>query len=312
MCLPAKQDEQSSWLLAPTCGRRDESWGDDAIQIDGFGSAYGSSGWTVAAGDNVTIKVTANGQTASWSGTIPAASTAITAVHLSGSGANLALVIDGTGFGSAPEAMPYVGNLADFALNDTTGANWSAGATGDGYTLDYESWTDTQIVVDGISGTFPTNPSESPLHSGDQLWMDVTGTATGQQATMGALAPSETTYTYDADGNETSVTNPDGETTTYTYNALNEKVSETPPTGAETTYSYDPRGLLIRETVDPTGSDPQTTSYTYNTLGEKVSMTEPGGQVTTYAYRGRSLGYGAGERMASRWSCSVGRTGRTR
>ena len=107
-----------------------------------------------------------------------------------------------------------------------------------------------------------------------------------------------TTYTYDADGNQTSVTDPNGNTTTYTYNALNEKTARIGPaifdsaTGQfvtpTTTYTYDANGNQV-STTDPNGN---TTTYTYNADNEKISETGPAITVgsasvnptTTYTY----------------------------
>lgn len=66
-------------------------------------------------------------------------------------------------------------------------------------------------------------------------------------------------YTYDLNGNRTSMIDPTGQTT-YTYNALNRLTSIT-----------NNQGL--------------TTSFTYDALGRRTSMTHDNGVETTYELR---------------------------
>ena len=65
-----------------------------------------------------------------------------------------------------------------------------------------------------------------------------------------------TRYAYDAAGNMTSLTDPDGNVTSWTYDALNRGVSETNPLGTAY-YSYDADGDLTQTT----DRDGQTTQY---------------------------------------------------
>jgi RHS repeat-associated protein len=102
-----------------------------------------------------------------------------------------------------------------------------------------------------------------------------------------------TSYTYDANGNLTAVTDSSG-TTTYTYNDLNQLTSITAADGTVTTFQYSPLGFLVGESVngtqtnylvDPTGSSSVVaayngsgsliTNYTYG-LG-LVDQSGPGG-----------------------------------
>jgi YD repeat-containing protein len=87
-------------------------------------------------------------------------------------------------------------------------------------------------------------------------------------------------WPYDADQEETSVTDPNGNTTQFTYDLLGRVQSETLPTTfvgsggggnglATYTYGYDLNGNLL------TSKDPNnhTTSNAYNALDEETSVT---------------------------------------
>ncbi len=81
----------------------------------------------------------------------------ISSVQASGSGSSLHVVVTGAGFGAAPVAMPYTGDTDYFKFTDTT-AGWDAGYNAPGnpnrVTLKYQSWSDTQIVIDGFAGRY--------------------------------------------------------------------------------------------------------------------------------------------------------------
>ena len=64
------------------------------------------------------------------------------------------IIIKGNNFGFL---QPYNGNSAYIRISDTTG-NWNAGSTRDpgtdSVTLNITSWTDTEIVVSGFTGSY--------------------------------------------------------------------------------------------------------------------------------------------------------------
>jgi RHS repeat-associated protein len=76
----------------------------------------------------------------------------------------------------------------------------------------------------------------------------------------------ETTYSYDADGNLLSITDPLNHTTTYGYDAYGNRTSMTNALNETTTYSYDAFGWLIG-TVTP---DNRVSHYSYNSAGYLV------------------------------------------
>ena len=97
-----------------------------------------------------------------------------------------------------------------------------------------------------------------------------------------------TQYTYDANGNMASSTDPLGRTTSYTYDSLGHKLSMTTPTptsltgtaASTTTYEYDALGNLIQISA-PLG---RTTSAQYDANGNKLYDIDANGNKTSYVY----------------------------
>ena len=86
----------------------------------------------------------------------------------------------------------------------------------------------------------------------------------------GQTLAGQTDYTYDASGNQLSVT-VDGSTTSYTYNRFGQVLTETDALGQSETNTYSPIGRLETST-DRSG---QTTVYTHDALG-RVTATAAG------------------------------------
>ncbi|GAA4835124.1 RHS repeat-associated core domain-containing protein [Luteimicrobium xylanilyticum] len=104
-----------------------------------------------------------------------------------------------------------------------------------------------------------------------------------------------TTYTYDADGNRASVTDPDGHTTRSRYEhatgfllatvtatgvAAGTTATCTPPAAGCTTYAYDDHGRVLTVT-NPAG---EASTAVYDADGNRVSSTDPNGHTTTTTY----------------------------
>jgi len=136
------------------------SWLDTQVVVSEF---VGSPG------DAIIITVwNDSGQGATWGGNVPPTSAdtpSITAVQFSGTGQNLHITVLGSGFGSAPVAMPYTGDLDHFYFEDdrtpcSGAALFNAGWTFWGHappsvvTLQYASWSDTEIEISGFSGQY--------------------------------------------------------------------------------------------------------------------------------------------------------------
>ncbi len=92
-------------------------------------------------------------------------------------------------------------------------------------------------------------------------------------------------YTYDANGNQTTKTDAKG-TTTYTYDSQNRLQTITEPNGSTTTYTYDKAGNRTKETNTQNSNITETT-YTYNEQNRllQTNKRENGTtETTTYTY----------------------------
>ena len=162
-----------------------ESWSDGQIQI---------SGLAARPGDAIQIWVSnpVTGSSATWGGNIPGGSgnPQITSVTFFGRGTDLRVRINGSGFGNAPAAMPFTGNLNQFLFADQRthsgagafeagGNRWGHGQP-DPVTAKFQSWSDNQILIDGFAGAYGQDDG-STLQRGDPVYVVVwNGSATSQ------------------------------------------------------------------------------------------------------------------------------------
>ncbi len=96
-------------------------------------------------------------------------------------------------------------------------------------------------------------------------------------ATGTALAAT-TTYSYDAEGNRISDTDPLGHTTSYTYDSAGNALTTTDPLGKVTTRTFD----ALRDVTSVTDPLGRSTTMTYNSNGDMTSMTTPGGHTSSW------------------------------
>ena len=95
-----------------------------------------------------------------------------------------------------------------------------------------------------------------------------------------------TTYTYDDADRLIAVTDANDHTTTYTYDGDGNETAVTDPLSHVTTYIYDDEDRLVSET-DPSSSVTTTfptTTYTYDDFGNLLTVTDPDENTTTYTY----------------------------
>src|SRR5690242_7642596 len=94
-----------------------------------------------------------------------------------------------------------------------------------------------------------------------------------------------TAYTYNAAGQQLSVTNGVGDTTSYAYDALGRQVKLTYPDGTATATSYDGAGNPVTVSrLDASGTTLSTTSSAYDGDGNQLSATDALGNPSTFTY----------------------------
>jgi RHS repeat-associated protein len=209
------------------------------------------------------------------------------------------------------------GNLTTTYVRDERGLVTSE-TNADGNTSTYENDEAGRTVVTIGPAVAAQSGNGSPAVSANPVTTvgyDTFGDETQTEDADGNV----TTYAYDADGRNVSVTSPSytpsgsstpvnptsttaynhvgqvssetdalGNTTTYGYDQLGDETSEQDPGGGVTTYTYDPAGQQLSVT-DPTGAE---TEATYDDLGEMVTTTDlvrqnaSAAYTTTYGYDG--------------------------
>jgi hypothetical protein len=171
-------------------------WSDTEVQIGGF---------TARPGDALDICLwnSASGKGGTWGGNIPGGvgTPHIGSVAFSGEGRHFHMIVRGKGFGSAPVAMPYTGDLNCFSFIDfrthcngasslfEAGASrWQHGSP-NSLTLNYQSWSDTEIVINGFSGSY--GQGCNALTNGDPVtiivWNSSASDQTGPQTAWGGF-----------------------------------------------------------------------------------------------------------------------------
>lgn len=108
----------------------------------------------------------------------------VQSVNFKGAGKDLKITITGYGFGSFPYSLPYNGDVPGQFYFSTIGSNdqeWSAGDGGTAVTLRYQSWSNTQIVINGFGGLYGQNgwvvvPGKAFTIGGNNLSRTFSGT----------------------------------------------------------------------------------------------------------------------------------------
>ena len=156
------------------------TWNNNQLVINGLAGAYGQSGgWVMSPGDNLAFAVT-NPQSTAFQITpvfntaVPPLISSVSVTPLTGSSNNWQLTINGGGFGTR---SGYNNNDSTYlAIQDNT-THFNAGYLGDAVTANVSSWSNTQIVVNGLGGAYGTNGWV--VNSGDAILVDVASVQTG-------------------------------------------------------------------------------------------------------------------------------------
>jgi serine/threonine protein kinase len=173
-----------------------ESWSDTQVQVAGF---------VAQPGDAVQIALwnPISGKGATWGGNVPGGvgTPHIASVTFSGDGQNLHMLVKGKGFGNAPVTMPYTGNLNQFSfgnfrthcggissLFEAGAGRWGHGSP-NSLALNYQSWSDSEIVINGFSGSYGRGCDT--LQNGDPvvitIWNSSDTDQTGPQTSWGGI-----------------------------------------------------------------------------------------------------------------------------
>jgi len=283
-----------------------QNWTNNEIVVSGFqgnpGDAIGIALWN---------PVTELGAT--WGGNVPqppASYPTINSVQFSGSGQNLQMIVNGNNFGTAPVQMPYVGDLnyfsfGDFRTHSSYGSSlFSAGFEGwgvfspDSVTLNYQSWTNNQIIISGFSGTY--GQDNATVENGDPilitLWSTGASSYTGPQTMWGGfVSTTATTTSYTVTFTESGL--PSGTSWSITLNGTTESstsniITFNEPNG---TYTYSVAA------ISGYSSSPSSGSLTVNGANVNEAITFTPVSVKTYTVAFMENGLPSG----SQWSVTL-------
>jgi len=175
-----------------------ESWSDTQIVVSNFGGAPGDA-LIVAVWNSVSM----NG--AVWGGNDPSSSSSphISSVTISGTGEQIQILVQGTGFGSAPAGLPYTGDLNDFFFWDarshcgagsslySSGGSYFGDRNPDSVPLSYTEWTNTEIEITELAGSYdvPCGVNEPGDPVAVAVWNSSATSDTGPQTAWGGFLP---------------------------------------------------------------------------------------------------------------------------
>jgi len=165
-------------------------------------------------------------------------------------------------------------------LNKTTTTAYDADGRATGVTDPAGKATTKAYDPNGnlLSVTDPLGDKTSYTY--DKANRRVTTVSARGNVSGGTASAYTTTYGYDANGNQTTVTDPTGAVTATAHDVINRPVKVTDPLSHATTTTYDAVGNVTK-TTDPLGN---ATSATYDALGHKLTGTDPLSHTTTYTY----------------------------
>jgi RHS repeat-associated protein len=193
--------------------------------------------------------------------------------------------------GVITKVIDPLGNVTEQLPNKVTSTSldWKADANGNITHFTYDangnmtSKTDplgNTWIYTYVPGTSLVATETNPLGVVTKYEYDVNGNVIRLTRDFRGLLENTTTFAYDIQGNQTSITNPLGHTTSYEYDAAGNLIKATDPMGNVRSYTYDARGNKLTET-DPKGSR---VIYSYDLLDRLISVTDALGNSTGYTY----------------------------
>ncbi len=176
-------------------------------------------------------------------------------------------------------------NTWDDEMNRTSVTDFNGFTTTYTYNADGNKLSETDPLGNKTTYTYDRQSNKvatvtDPLGRITKYEYDATGNNTKIIRDYGGSLQSETVYEYDSKRNQTSVTDPLGNTTSFAYDTKGNITQITDPLGNKTTYTYDIRGNMLTET-DSNGS---TTAYAYDLMDRITTVTDAIGSITTHAY----------------------------
>ena len=132
------------------------------------------------------------------------------------------------------------------------------------------------------SCTIAARPTKTTAPDGTVTAMlyDTEGQLLSRTVAQGTAAQATTLFSYDNDGNMTSMTDPLGRVTRYTYDDEHHRLTQTDALGRVTKWSYDDDDNVVKVTA-PDGGE---TKYVYDTLKRLVATTDAAGNTTRTTY----------------------------
>jgi RHS repeat-associated protein len=125
----------------------------------------------------------------------------------------------------------------------------------------------------------PTRTTE-PDGTITAMFYDTEGQLLSRTVAQGTAAQATTLFSYDSDGNMTSMTDPLGRVTRYTYDDEHHRLTQIDALGRVTKWTYDDDGNVIK-TVAPDGG---VSKATYDNAKRLTSTTDAAGNTTRYDY----------------------------
>jgi len=140
----------------------------------------------------------------------------------------------------------------------------------------------TEIPQGCSSCTLTPHPSRiiAPDGTVTAMLYDTEGQLLSRTVAQGTAAQATTLFSYDNDGNMTSMTDPLGRVTRYTYDDEHHRLTQTDALGRVTKWTYDDDGSVIK-TVAPDGG---VSTATFDNAKRLTSTTDAAGNTARYDY----------------------------